>query len=366
MVNPIVNRVVAELRREASRLRSSPLRIMPRPFLAAITTFTLNPGKLLRPTLFVMAFKAYQRREPANLYRAALAFEHLHNFILMHDDIIDRSNLRRGRPALHRSFARALRRFPNRRFTGEDLAIVAGDMLYALGLRGFSSIDVAPERRQRALDIITETAVYTACGEFQELMLTLRPLPRVTLRHIIQVYDWKSAYYSFVAPLMTGAILAGAPTGEIKVLAKIGILAGRAFQLRDDLDNLILAASRTGKPAHTDLDQGQRTLPLWLAYRHLPPAGRRALSKLLASPRRTPGRRRKLTTLIMESGAPGYGENMLLKFSAEISRLIADLHWPPSDRRELQRFVAGLVSPRPSAAVQSTRRRSARRRDDGR
>ena len=216
----------------------------------------LQNGKRIRPSLFVLGYLGFAKNETAGLYTSALSTEFLHNFILIHDDIIDRSGTRRGNPSMHKTFDRYLKGYRHIKFTGQDLAIVLGDVMYALGIYAFLAIDEDAMRKERALKKLIDAAVYTASGEFLELLAGTKDINTMTKEDIYKIYDLKTGLYSFATPLAVGAILAGAEEKDLDILFRCGLYLGRAFQIKDDLaDN-----------SFTDLREGKRTILLWYAY----------------------------------------------------------------------------------------------------
>ncbi len=239
------------------------------PFLAnALKEFIVRDGKRIRPLLCIIGYRGFAKKSAPSLYRGALAMEFLHDFMLIHDDIIDKSDTRRGKPAFHALCNTHLLRFKKIKFSGQDLAIVAGDVLYALAIQVFLEIKENPLRKEKALRKFIETAMYTGSGEFIELILGAEDIASVKKRAVYNVYDYKTANYTFSCPLVIGAILAGANTKQLELLSQYGIFLGRAFQIKDDILGMFSEEEETGKSALTDLKEGKKTLLIWHAFRN--------------------------------------------------------------------------------------------------
>ena len=117
----------------------------------SIREFSLRKGKRIRPLLLILSYMGYSdknKRISSSLYRASTCIELLHNFMLIHDDIIDRSSLRRGKPTLHKLLGKTVKA-TDREKLGYDLGIIAGDIVYALAIDAFLSIKEDPERKER-------------------------------------------------------------------------------------------------------------------------------------------------------------------------------------------------------------------------
>jgi geranylgeranyl diphosphate synthase type I len=220
----------------------------------------LREGKRIRPLLFLTGYSGFTNKPAPGLYTSALSFELLHDFMLIHDDIIDKSDTRRGKPSMHALLNNYLKGTPNLKFSGEDLAIVLGDVIYAMAINAFLYIKEEKERKERALKKFVEAAMYTGSGEFIELIYGIKKLDKIKKEDIYKVYDFKTAYYSFASPLAIGAILAGAGKKQVDNIFKYGICLGRAFQIKDDIICMFDTEERTGKSSLTDLQENAPNL----------------------------------------------------------------------------------------------------------
>ncbi|MCL5674665.1 MAG: polyprenyl synthetase family protein [Candidatus Omnitrophica bacterium] len=232
----------------------------------SIEDFLLRKGKRLRPVLFIISYLGFAEKAKKRLYTTAVSFEFLHDFLLVHDDIIDKAFIRRGKPSMHKILESAFVNRQNKKFNGEDLAIIAGDILYALAIDSFLSIEEKKLNKERALKKFIESAVWTELGEFLELIYGLKPVDKITLQDIYQVYTMKTAYYTFAYPLSIGAVLAGANQKQVDALFNCGLLLGRAFQIKDDILGIFGEESGTGKSSFTDLKEEKKTILIWFGY----------------------------------------------------------------------------------------------------
>lgn len=238
-----------------------------------VRAYAQRPAKRLRPALVVAGYALARggAQPPEGLWQFAAGQELLHTFLLIHDDVADRAELRRGGPSLHRLLSEDPR-------LGGDLAVVAGDHLFARSLEVMlgAGLPRAPEAVRYLLGICRHTAV----GQFLDLDLGRTPLREVTLWQTLKVAHLKTARYGFVAPLVTGARLGGADTALCETLERLGRHLGTAFQLEDDLLGLYGDPRQSGKSADSDLTEGKRTFPLVAAYLRAPAHGRAELERL--------------------------------------------------------------------------------------
>lgn len=228
--------------------------------------YVLRNGKRVRPIMFLSAYHGFCNKSPEHLYQTALAVEILHDFMLIHDDLLDRSDMRRGKPSLHKIFEEKILEYPNKNFTGEDLALLAGDILYALAIENFLLIDEDPQNIQEALKIFAETVTRTGLGQFIEIINSAKNIEDIELEDIYSVYDKKTAFYTFVCPLLTGAKLAGASQQEQNILTEYGTALGHAFQINDDIIGIFSTEKEIGKSTVSDIAESKKTILVWHAF----------------------------------------------------------------------------------------------------
>jgi geranylgeranyl diphosphate synthase, type I len=291
--------------------------------LRHIREFLLRKGKRIRPCLFVAGYLGFSGKNPCGLYRSAISLELLHDFMLVHDDIIDKSDTRRGKPSMHAMLNKFLTRYHNIKFSGQDLTIVIGDVIYALALHAFLSIKEKPQRKENALRKLIEAALYTGSGEFIELLYGATPINRIKKADIYKIYDLKTATYTFAAPLTIGATLAGAAESDLDKLFNYGIYMGRAFQIRDDIIGMFNEENETGKSNLSDLREAKKTLLIWYAYNNSAEKYRIIMRRILSG--RDTGKREllKMREIILASGALDFARRQISDSLRKAKKLIA-------------------------------------------
>lgn len=239
-------------------------------FRQLMLDYPSRPGKTLRGQLLVWSARAHGATDDRPAIVLAEALELFQNWVLVHDDIEDGSEERRGQPALHRS-------------VGMPLALNVGDAMHMLMWRHLHTLPFAPPLdRAAALDEFTRMLLATAAGQHLDLAWVHAGRFDVTEADYLRMVTLKTAYYTVVAPLRLGAHCAGAvPPPELEAAA---IDLGVAFQIRDDVLNLTPGAGY-GKEAAGDLFEGKRTLILAHLLAAASPGERERVIELLARPR---------------------------------------------------------------------------------
>ncbi|MEW5739409.1 MAG: polyprenyl synthetase family protein [Myxococcota bacterium] len=242
--------------------------------LVELRGFALRPGKRVRPTLLVagwaLASGELARGVPKGLVDFAAGLELLHTFMLIHDDVADRAATRRGGPTLHRMLGAGR--------TGEELAVVVGDHVYARAVEAMLGSGLT--HAARATKYLMAICRHTGAGQFLDLDLSRAPLSQVNLFQTLKVANLKTAKYGFVAPLVAGAMLAGAGDELLEGLERVGRQVGLAFQLEDDLLGLFGDDRVAGKDGGGDFYEAKRTFPVIAAWTRADASGRDALERL--------------------------------------------------------------------------------------
>ncbi|QNO36510.1 polyprenyl synthetase family protein [Protaetiibacter sp. SSC-01] len=250
----------------------------------------------------------------------AAALELFHAAALVHDDIIDKSDIRRGRPAAHRAFESLHREQGwdgDAAAFGTSTAILLGDLLlgwadelFEDGLAMLDDPEAARAARAEFFTMRTEVTVGQYLDVLEEDSWKSRPdseaLPRA---HRVIVY--KSAKYSVEAPLAIGGALAGGSLAQLAALREFGLPLGVAFQLRDDMLGVFGDPELTGKPSGDDLREGKRTVLIGLARQKMPPTAVRVLDELLGDPSLDDAQVRMLQNTMRDSGAADQVERII-------------------------------------------------------
>ncbi len=219
------------------------------------------------------------------LLRACAALEVLHASALVHDDYMDASDTRRGRPATHRAFATAHRAEAWRgdpEQYGASAAILLGDLLLTWADELLRRCGLPADRVVAALDVFDLCRSEVITGQFLDVSVQARG--RADVDAAMTVLRYKSAKYSIERPLHIGATLAGAAAEQLAELTAYGLPLGEAFQLRDDLLGVYGDPVATGKPAGDDLVEGKRTVLVALALDSAPAADAARLDAALGTP----------------------------------------------------------------------------------
>lgn len=307
----------------------------------SIKDFCARPGKRIRPLLMALSYQGYTRQKNFSrpkFFTSCGCLELLHNFMLIHDDIIDNADLRRGKPTLHKILAKAAQRKKNQKL-GNDLAIVAGDIVYALAIDAFLCVDEDPHRKEKALRYFIQTAALTAMGEFIDILHGFKSLKEISEKDVFLNYSLKTARYTFECPLMIGAILADAPKADIPKLSRLGLLVGQAFQIQDDIIGIFSTAQKIGKSVLSDLEEDKKTILTCHAYQVLKGKQRQEFLKIIKKTKKTYNDLKTVRLILSRNGSLSYSLSRMQEILKESIGLLNDLSIKPSFKKQIQKSM---------------------------
>jgi len=206
-------------------------------------------GKRLRPSMLLLAAEA-AGGEASSLAPAAVSIELVHNFTLIHDDIMDNADVRRGRPAVHKIW-------------GQSGAILAGDTLYSKAFQVLGMTPASPERVMGAMNMLSRTCTEICEGQWLDMEFESRD--RVAEEEYMEMIEKKTGVL-YGASAGMGAILVGASPEVVGAMDEFGRLTGMGFQLQDDVIDLLTPVGVSGKRQGGDLIEGKKTLIMIHAF----------------------------------------------------------------------------------------------------
>lgn len=286
-----------------------------------LSEFSNNAGKRHRPLICLLACKAVGGDD--EMARAAgAAIEHFHTAALIHDDIADESQLRRGRPCLHLQI-------------GEGLAINAGDLALSL-VTGTVLVDdsLSDAVKLRVLKELVDMTTRTIEGQALDIGWARDERFDITIDDYLTMATHKTAFYSGGVPLAVGAIIGGASEEQIETLRAYGMSTGLAFQIQDDLLNLVGTEEATRKDFRGDITEGKRTLIVVHALEHAQAAEKAELLDIISTKEKDPTRLERAVQIMQDCGSIDYAREYATKLAhdhqEDVERVL-----PPSLARKL-------------------------------
>ncbi len=331
-VRPAIER---ELKRELG-LREKEARKLGEPvsnMVAALTSLCLRGGKRLRAGLVAAGYQCVHESSalPRPVIQAGVALELLQAYFLIHDDWMDRDEVRRGGPSVHSWLTTKI----GDTHLGAAAGVLTGDYALALATHMLSRVPSPKQHAQGIWGCFARMQLDAVAGQQRDLL---------GAEDVLLTYRLKTASYSVHGPLELGARMAGAAAPLLRALKKFALPTGLAFQIRDDLLNAFGEPSVTGKPLGSDLTEGKRTLLVMTALNTLRGPARTAF--LTAFNRRKATLRQRTLALeaLQASGAVEVLELEILKLAAAGERALHSPRVPPAGRELLRAATASLLA----------------------
>ncbi|MEM5814334.1 MAG: polyprenyl synthetase family protein [Candidatus Aenigmatarchaeota archaeon] len=278
---------------------------------ALVRDYPERGGKYLRAGLILLSCEAFGG-DPAKAVRTAAAMEASQNWILIHDDIQDHSDERRGKPCLHK-------------VVGIEQALNAGDALHIIMWKILTDNRevLGEEMTFRVMDYFNNMLLVTAEGQSIEMVWTDDKTLSMTEEDYYKIVDTKAGLYTITGPMSLGAMIAGATQEQLKLLERFGLPFGRAFQIQDDVLNLTGDPKKYGKEIGGDILEGKRTLMLIHLLKHCSAAEKEKIKEIYARPRerKTQSDVSEALSLMKKYGSIEYARKKSFEFAAQAQRI---------------------------------------------
>jgi geranylgeranyl diphosphate synthase type I len=301
-IQGVLDRFLDERRRDLARAGAE---LQP---LVDAAADLLRGGKRLRPAFCYWGWRAAGRPDDDAVVAAAAALELFQGAALVHDDLIDDSDTRRGAASVHRRFAAVHRHAgwsgrPDN--FGAAAAVLVGDLLLGWSDQLISAAGLSAAALERGRPVFDQMRTEVAGGQYLDILEqasgAARPAGQADRAR--RVIRFKSARYSVEHPLLLGGRLADASSDLLAAYAGYGASLGEAFQLRDDILGVFGDPDHTGKPAGDDLREGKRTVLIAYTLERADPTQAGTVSKLLGDPDLDADGVTTLREIILASGA---------------------------------------------------------------
>ncbi|WP_433226098.1 polyprenyl synthetase family protein [Microtetraspora malaysiensis] len=302
--------------------------------------FILGGGKRVRPLLCYWGWRGAGGADCDQIVSAGAALELCHAGLLIHDDIMDSSDLRRGHPTMHRSLAGLHPGLAARSF-GQAAAILLGTLTLAWSDELLSGSGVEPSRLKRARALFDRLRTEVIAGQYLDILAQVRDLP--TVEQALTVVRYKTAKYTVERPLQIGGALAGADPSLLDVYSRFGVPLGEAFQLRDDVLGMFGDPAQTGKPVLDDLREGKHTILIAHALQHASPAEAAHLRRWHGNPELTEEQAAGVRQIVIGTGALAHVELMIDGRAREAYDVLHSASIGPEARAGLAMLADGLI-----------------------
>jgi geranylgeranyl diphosphate synthase type I len=317
------------------------------PVADTLEAFLLDGGKRLRPAFAYWGWRGAGGEDSEAIVAAAAALEWLQASALIHDDVMDGSDTRRGRPAVHRQFA-TLHRGEGWRGQPESFgtaaAILLGDFALIWADEMLNTSGLAPEALRRAQPVYDEMRTELMSGQYLDLLE--QAMGGQSVERAMTVARYKSAKYTIERPLHLGAALAGADEEIVTAYSEYGLPLGEAFQLRDDVLGVFGDPAETGKPAGDDLREGKSTVLVAETFARASADQAAVVRRYLGDPALSDEGVAELRQIITDTGALERTEHVIADLTERALRALDVPGLDPTAREVLHELAVAATARR--------------------
>ena len=293
----------------------------------AMKYLPLAGGKRLRPVISMLSCESVGGKKE-NVMPFAVALELVHNFTLLHDDIMDKDEFRRGVKTTHVVF-------------GEPRTIIAGDALFALAFEEIAKLQIKPEKLKILLKDFS--SMVREISEGQDMDIDFESRTDVSEKEYIEMIDKKTARIIKTAA-MGGAVIGNGSESQVKKLSEYGRLVGIGFQIWDDILGLVGDPKRTGKPVGNDVRRGKKTLIVVHGLNHAGDEDKKILLSILGKENVTNEEIEMVIEILRKTNSIDYAKNMALGLVEKAKENLNIL--PESESRHVLTMIADYCTGR--------------------
>jgi geranylgeranyl diphosphate synthase type I len=296
-----------------------------------LAAFTLRGGKRTRPALLYYSYQAMTQKNPLKLMPLCIACELMQSFLLIHDDIMDQSDLRRGDKTIHQQFSTS----DEYMHYGKSMAILIGNLAGYLGLRAIAASDFEAETKNLLMDLYAQTCIDAGYG--QGLDISFTDLENLTEDQVYSIYHYKTARYTTEFPLLATAIATNLPAEPLNIIKHLAVELGILFQIKDDVMGLFGDPKKIGKPL--DSIYAKKTLLICKAFERGNSVQKKQLKSIYNNQAADTTEINLAKKIILETGSLDYAEAMIKKRTDSALNIIETLQLNPASEVFLKDFV---------------------------
>ena len=283
-------------------------------------------GKRIRGNLIRLGYECFKKSEDKELLPISAAIELNHSALLIHDDIIDQSKLRRGQPTIHEKYKEYhLKNYQkgSADHYGKSMAIVSGLIAYFEMPKLVVNSSFRNDLKTKAIDEFSFFLVNTGYGEILDIDLPYRE--KLEEKDVFDIHTYKTAYYTIIGPLKIGAILAGAKQKDLKIFEDYGTPLGIAFQIQDDILGIFGDEKSTGKKNGDDIKEGKNTILFTQALKKAHLKQKKILKKLWGKEDINTEEINHIRKIIVETGALDYSQELASDLAEKAKKTVSKI-----------------------------------------
>ncbi|TAK95220.1 polyprenyl synthetase family protein [Patescibacteria group bacterium] len=313
--------------------------------LEYVHKITMAGGKRLRPALMQFGYIAAGGKNLKEINKVSISTELIHMFLLIHDDIMDRGTKRHGVETAHVHYQKICQRASRDKdcaHFGTSIGILIGDTLHSLGNQVLYNSAFEPRHITRALMKMEDVVYRTIAGQVKDVRMEYTS--QASEKDVLQMYEFKTARYTFEGPLHLGAILAGGQDELLKILSDYSVPLGIAFQIQDDILGLFGSEKKLGKSVASDVEEGKQTLLIVKALEWADQRQQEIIRATLGKSKVTKGELEVLRAVVRETGSLEYARTLAREKTLEGKAAIEKANVVPVAKKFLLEIADHLLN----------------------
>ena len=300
-----------------------------------LKNFTMSGGKRIRPALLYYSYLAMGGKDCEKILKISITVELLHSFLLIHDDIIDKDTRRHGVATIHERYKKVANKYNLIKDTnhfGNSMAIISGDMAISMAYDIVSNADFSNNIILKVFDELQKIIFITSSGEMNDVVMGHQN--KTKEKQILEMYERKTAYYTFNGPIRLGCILAKANKSDLDLFSKYALPLGKAFQIKDDILGIFENVKKIDKTIGSDITEGKKTLLVMKALENGDSEQRRFIKKCLNKKNISKKEIEKFKKIVKKTGSLEYSENLAKGFASEALNALIKINFKDNSAKK--------------------------------
>jgi geranylgeranyl diphosphate synthase, type I len=301
-----------------------------------IIEFNMREAKRIRPITTIFGYKCFKNDE--KIVGPSISIELMQAYLLIHDDIIDKSNLRRGKPSLHK-----IQEGNSGEDFGINMAILSGNICASYMYESILESDFANSEKIEAIRYLSWINNRENYGQALDLVQGIK---NVTEEEVIKIYELKTATYTIMGPLYLGCALANAPKEKVSELQKYAYNVGVSFQIQDDVNGILSSEAEIGKTNDSDVKEGKKTLIIIKALELCNEDEKKFILEKYGKENILPEEIERMRKIIRNCGAYDYCKREIERFIEEAKVSIKDIELRDEGKNfllEMADYIKGMM-----------------------
>jgi len=292
-------------------------------------------GKNIRGTLVCLGYELFTAKKNQDIFIIAAAYEILQTSLLIHDDIIDKSLLRRGKETVFQKLGG--------NHYGISQGICLGDIGFFIATQMISRAAFPDAIKVKVLSHFSQIVLDTSLGQMLDIKFA-NNIGSIDEETVVKIAELKTARYTISGPLALGALAAGADPKHLDALSFFGKHVGIAFQIKDDILGIFGDEKTVGKSATSDIEEGKNTLLIVHAFTYASAKQKKELLQYYGSGKITEKQQTVIKNIFEETGSLGYAEKKALEYNEKAKESLGNVTRNENNRKILESFISFLMT----------------------